>query len=206
VKLFVTGIGTDVGKSVVSSVLIEAFGTDYWKPVQTGDKDTDFVSGLVSRKFTLHPPAYTFQTPASPHYAAQLEGVTVTKEKLLFPQTGNNLIVEGAGGLLVPLSNELLVVELIQQLQLPVILVSMHYLGSINHTLLSIEALKTRNIPLLGIVFNGNENVVSEKAILDFGNTTMLARINDEPEMNKAVVLKYAESFRNNDFIQFLFK
>jgi len=206
VKVFVSGIGTDVGKSVVSAMLIEAFGADYWKPVQTGGSDTDFVSALVTRPFTLHPPAYTFQTPASPHYAAALEGESVAKEKLLFPQTGNHLIVEGAGGLLVPLNPDFLIIHLIQELQLPVILVSRHYLGSINHTLLSIEALKNRNIPLLGIVFNGNENAVTEKAILDFGNTTMLARVNDEPEMNKATVLWYAESFRNNQFIQFLFK
>jgi dethiobiotin synthetase len=206
VKLFVSGIGTDVGKSVVSAMLIEAFGTDYWKPVQTGDRDTDFVTNLVSRKFTLHPPAYTFQTPASPHHAAALENTFIDTQKLLFPQTGNHLIVEGAGGLLVPFNPNLLVIDFIQQLQLPVILVSKHYLGSINHTLLSIEALKSRNIPLLGIVFNGNENAVSEKAILDFGNTTMLARINDEAEITKEVVLRYAESFRNNDFIQFLFK
>jgi dethiobiotin synthetase len=194
-KVFITGIGTDVGKSVISAVLIEALGADYWKPIQTGDKDTDFVSSLVSRNFLLHPSVYTFQKPASPHVAAQLENATIQPEKLVLPQTNNHLIVEGAGGLMVPLNHQFLVIDLIQQLQLPVILVSRHYLGSINHTLLSIEMLQKSNIPLLGVVFNGNENLDTEKAILHFGKTIKLGNIEDEIEMNKQIVKKYAANF-----------
>jgi dethiobiotin synthetase len=195
-KIFVTGIGTDVGKSVVSAILVEALDADYWKPVQTGDKDTDFVSSLVSSVFTLHPAAYTFQKPASPHIAAALEGATIQPEKLQLPATDNHLIVEGAGGLMVPLNNSFLVIDLITQLQLPVILVSKNYLGSVNHTLLSIEALRQRNIPLMGIVFNGEANIEAEQAILNFGNTTMLARVNEEAIIDKATILKYASVFR----------
>ena len=194
-KVFVSGIGTDVGKSVVSAVLIEALGADYWKPIQTGDKDTDFVTSLVSRNFVLHPSAYTFKKPASPHVAAQLENATIQPEKLMLPETNNHLIVEGAGGLMVPLNHQFLVIDLIQQLQLPIILVSRHYLGSINHTLLSIEMLQKRNIPLLGVVFNGNDNKDSENAILNFGKTIKLGSVEEEMEMNKQTVKKYAAGF-----------
>ena len=196
-KIFVSGIGTDVGKSVVSAAIIEATGADYWKPVQTGDKDTDFVSSLVTRPFRLHPAVYTFQKPASPHVAAAFENAVIQPEQLLLPETKNNLVVEGAGGLLVPLNNQFLVIDFIQQLNIPVVLVSRNYLGSINHTLLSIEALQQRNIKLLGVVFNGIPNEATEKAVLQFGNTQKLASIAEEDTIDKSAILKYKKEFEN---------
>ncbi len=196
-KIFVSGIGTDVGKSVVSAAIVEATGADYWKPVQTGDKDTDFVSSLVTRPFRLHPAIYTFQKPASPHVAAALENAVIQPEKILLPETENNLVVEGAGGVLVPLNDKFLVIDFIQQLNIPVVLVSRNYLGSINHTLLSIEALRQRNIKLLGVVFNGTPNEATEKAILQFGNTQKLGSIAEEDTIDKATILKYTPVFKN---------
>ncbi len=197
-KVFVSGIGTDVGKSVVSAILVEAFGADYWKPVQTGAPDTEFIESLVSRKFVMHPSVYSFKIPVSPHLSAQMEQTEILSESFRIPETDNHLVVEGAGGLLVPLSDNFLVADLIGQLQLPVILVSKHYLGSINHTLLSIALLRQRNIPLMGIVFNGNENAASESAVLNFGKTEMLFRVNDESEFSDATVRKYAERCKNS--------
>jgi dethiobiotin synthetase len=196
-KIFISGIGTEVGKSVVSAAIVEATGADYWKPVQTGDKDTDFVSSLVTRPFRLHPAIYTFQKPASPHVAAALENTVIQPEKLLLPETENNLVVEGAGGLLVPLNDKFLVIDFIQQSDIPVVLVSRNYLGSINHTLLSIEALRQRNIKLLGVVFNGTPNESSEKAILQFGNTQNLGSIAEESTIDKTTILKYTSVFKN---------
>jgi dethiobiotin synthetase len=180
-KFFISGIGTDVGKTLVAAIITEALAADYWKPIQSGDlnfSDTDKVRALVRNNQTkFHPEAYTLQTPASPHYAAELDGVSIDLQKIQLPFTTNTLIVEGAGGLLVPLNEKETLIDLIKRFNIPVILVSRNYLGSINHTMLSIEALQQRNIPIAGIVFNGEAKASTEDWILSATGLPCLARI-----------------------------
>ncbi len=173
-KLFVTGIGTDVGKTVVAAILTEALQADYWKPVQAGNldhTDTDTVRELVSNsRTTFHPEAYRLQLPASPHQAAAAENIKLESAQIKLPPTTNNLIIEGAGGLMVPLSPSFLMLDLIAQLKAEVILVSQNYLGSINHTLLSIECLQQRRLPIVGLVFNGPPTPASEDFITTYSS------------------------------------
>ncbi|EJF09252.1 dethiobiotin synthase [Pontibacter sp. BAB1700] len=171
-RYFVTGIGTDVGKTVAAAILTEALQADYWKPVQAGGldfTDTDTVKSLISNeKSVFHPEAYRLKMAASPHKAAAAEGIEIDVHGLELPETQNNLIVEGAGGLMVPLNKRYLVLDLVQQLGLEVILVSRNYLGSINHTLLTAEVLRYRKVPVAGIIFNGEENQTSEDFIIKY--------------------------------------
>ncbi len=196
---FVTGIGTGVGKTIVSAILCEALHADYWKPVQCGNLDNtdpDLVRSLLSnRKSKIHSEIYQLKTSASPHYAAALENVFIDPNKIIIPETQNTLVIEGAGGLMVPLNENFLMIDLIKKLNAEVILVSKNYLGSINHTLLSLEALKNRNIQVRGIVFNGEENKSSEEIIMSFTGQDSLLHISEEPEINKNVISRYAIKF-----------
>lgn len=199
-KLFITGIGTDVGKTVVSAIVVEALEADYWKPIQSGDldnSDTDKVKARVSNtKSIFHPNAYALQTPASPHYSAAIEGVTIDLNAIKEPKTKNHLVIEGAGGVFVPLNETDTIIDLIQP-DYKVIVVSRHYLGSINHTLLTIEALKSRNISIAGIIFSGDENQATEHIILSKSSLPMLGRIENEPYFDENVVSYYAEKFKD---------
>ncbi len=174
----IAGIGTEIGKTVVSAVLVEAFGADYWKPVQSGGldhTDTDEVRSLVSATDRVfHPEGYRLEVPASPHASAAAAGVTIDPAKLSLPKTDRFLVVELAGGLLVPLNDTALNIDLLEGWGLPVVLVSNYYLGSINHTLLSIEALKRRNIPLAGLVFNGEPVPETRSVILSYSGERVL--------------------------------
>jgi dethiobiotin synthetase len=200
-KLFITGIGTDVGKTIVSAIVTEALEADYWKPIQAGDlekSDSHKVKSYISNlKTQFHPNAYALQTPASPHFAAAVDGVTIELKKIAEPETDNHLVVEGAGGLFVPLNETDCVVDLIQS-DYKVILVSRHYLGSINHTLLSIEALQNRKIRIAGIVFSGAENKATESIILHKSGVKYIGRIEEEPYFDKNVIREYADLFRQN--------
>lgn len=191
---FITAIGTDSGKTLASAILCEALAADYWKPVQSGlPRDTDTVGELISNTKTIfHPEQYLLKTPASPHAAARIDGVHIALDAFRIPKTQNNLIVEGAGGCMVPLNDRDVVIDLIAHLDMEVILVSNHYLGSINHTLLTAEALQTRNIRIKGIIFNGDTNVETEQIILSRTNLKCLLRIKKEPVINRDVVMKYA--------------
>lgn len=199
-KYFVTGIGTDIGKTVVAAILTEALAADYWKPVQAGNleyTDTDTVRNLISNpQSVFHPEAYRLQLPASPHQAAAAEHIFIDPANLNIPPTARNLIIEGAGGLMVPLNDSFLMIDLIAQSNCDVILVSKNYLGSINHTLLSIEVLQRRNIPLAGIVFNGEPNPASEDYILKYTGLPKLPGILPETEMNREVIRRYAAQFK----------
>jgi dethiobiotin synthetase len=162
-QYFVTGIHTDAGKTVASAFLQLALDADYWKPIQAGDLDfgdTERVkawTGSPAERF--HPVRHELRTPASPHYAARLDEVTIKLSDFELPQTNSrNLIVEGAGGLLVPINERETVADLIAHLGLPVILVSRHYLGSINHTLLSLDYLQRRGIPIAGLIYSGGDS------------------------------------------------
>jgi dethiobiotin synthetase len=197
-RLIVAGIGTEIGKTVVSAVLVEALQADYWKPVQSGaltDSDTDTVRQLVSNSVSqFHPEAYRLTQPLSPHAAADIDGVTIELNVIQLPQTDRPLVVELAGGLMVPLNDHDLNIDLVQQLDLPVVLVSRNYLGSINHTLLSVEACRSRNIPLVGILFNGPTVPASEKFILTYTDLPCLGRIGQEDIIAKETIKRYADS------------
>lgn len=199
-KLFITGIGTDVGKTVASAIITEALEADYWKPIQAGDlslSDTHKVKSQISNpKSQFYPNSYALNTPASPHLAAEIDGITIDLEKIIEPITNNHLVVEGAGGLFVPLNNQDCVIDLIKP-DYKVIVVSRHYLGSINHTLLTIEALKSRKIAIAGIVFNGKENQSTESIILNKTGVKYIGRIDQEPYFDQNVIREYADLFRD---------
>lgn len=167
--LFITGIGTGVGKTIVSAVLTEKIKADYWKPVQSGDlenSDTSLVKSLVSNTMSkFHPETYRLTQPFSPHKSAALDGILIDPSRFVLPPTDNQLIIEGAGGLMVPLNENFLMIDLIKQLDAEVILVSRNYLGSINHTLMSAEILKARSIKLSRLIFCGDHDPDSEKVI-----------------------------------------
>ena len=200
-KLFITGIGTDIGKTITAAIITEALQADYWKPVQAGDienSDSHKIREYISNsKSKIHPNSYVLQTPASPHLAAKLDGITIDLKKITEPKTENHLVIEGAGGILVPLNDTDTIADLIQS-DYKVIIVSKHYLGSINHTLLTIEALQSRKINIAGIIFNGDKNESTECIILQKTKISMIGRINDEPYFDHNVIAEYADAFREN--------
>lgn len=179
--LFITGIGTDIGKTVVSAILVEKLRADYWKPIQSGDlenSDTQKVKKLITNTHSVfHTESYRLTQPFSPHKSADLDGINIDLRSIVIPETSKTLIIEGAGGLMVPLNDEEYIIDLIQQLNAEVVLVVKNYLGSINHTLLSLETLKHRNIPIKGIVYNGERDSYSEAAIQRFSNVKILGYI-----------------------------
>jgi dethiobiotin synthetase len=200
-KLFITGISTDVGKTIASTIIVEALQADYWKPIQAGDldnSDSHKIKRYISNdKTVIHENSYKLNTPASPHLAAELDGITIDLKKIREPKTKNHLVIEGAGGIFVPINDKDCVIDLIQK-EYKVIVVSRHYLGSINHTLLTIEALKNRKINVAGIIFSGNENKSSESIIMNKTGVKCIGRIEQEPYFDQNVIREYADLFREN--------
>ncbi len=190
--IFITGIGTGIGKTVTSAVVVEKLKADYWKPVQSGDlhdSDSLKVQSLVSNPITVfYPETYRLTEPYSPHKSAKIDGITIDPKKFVIPQTTNHLVIEGAGGLMVPLNDDFLIVDLIKQLGAEVILVSQNYLGSINHTLLSVEVLHNRNIPIKGIMFNGIRDASSEEYIATYTDLKVLGFIPQLEELSPEVI------------------
>src|SRR5665647_1125702 len=177
---FVTGIGTGIGKTVVSAVITEALNADYWKPIQCGNQDftdSDFIKEFTIHHQTIHAEEYSFPDPVSPHLASKLNNKLIDIQYIKPGRSNNVLIIEGAGGVMVPISDNLLIKDLIIKLQLPVIVVSMNYLGSINHTLLTIQSLQQQNIQLAGIIFNGEPDIESENYILNYTRIKLLGKI-----------------------------
>ena len=197
---FITGIGTEIGKTISSAVLAEKLKADYWKPIQAGDlsnSDTIKVQNLISNSISkFHPEAYRLTQPFSPHYAAELDGVNIDLNEIIIPQTNNSLIIEGAGGLMVPINRKDLMIDLIQKLDVEVILISRNYLGSINHTLLSVEALKSKNIYVKGIIFNGVKNEASESIILERTGLNYLGRVPEMENINKLTIKGSGDSLK----------
>lgn len=210
--LFVTGIGTGVGKTVASAVLVEGMGMDYWKPIQAGDlKNSDSVKirRWVSRKdICIYPESYALKKPLSPHAAAKKEGKNIAVKNIKAPPS-QDLVIEGAGGVLVPFNNQETFADLMVFLQiklplLEVVIVSLNYLGSINHSLLTHEALASRGLKIKGWVFNGTKNPETESLILKKTGAPLLFRINTKKYENKKVsgkvikedILHYAKSLR----------
>lgn len=196
---FITGIGTDIGKTLAAAILVEALNADYWKPVQAGslnDTDADFVRRMISNQVSvIHPETFRLTEPMSPHAAAKIDRVNIRLKDFHLPKTKNTLIIEGAGGILVPLNEKRLVVDLIKKLNAEVIIVIKNYLGSINHSLLTIEAAKSRKLKIAGLIINGEPNKASEEIILKRSRLKVLGRIFPEKEITKSIVRNYAVSF-----------
>lgn len=200
-KIFITGISTDVGKTITAAIVVEALEADYWKPVQAGDldnSDSHKVKAQVSNsKSQFYPNSYQLNTPASPHLAAEIDGITIDLKQIQEPKTDNHLVIEGAGGIFVPLNENDSIIDLIQP-DYKVIVVSRHYLGSINHTLLTIEAIRNRGFEVAGIIFSGSENKSTESLILNKTNIKCIGRIDEEPYFDQNVIREYADLFRDN--------
>jgi len=177
----VTGTDTDIGKTVFAAALVGALDGAYWKPVQaglTGETDAKVVqrlSGLAGNR--ILPEAYRLSTPASPHIAAKRDGLEIDTGRLALPDTHLPLVIEAAGGLMVPLTRHVLQIDLFASWAAPVILCASTKLGTINHSLLSIEALRRRAVPFLGIAFIGEENEGSERTIIEMGQVRRLGRL-----------------------------
>jgi dethiobiotin synthetase len=201
-KIFVTGIGTDVGKTVISAILVEALQADYWKPVQTGtyygtdsDKIKKYISNTTSK---IHPEVYCLKHYMSPHAAAEMEGVSIELDKIVPPQTSNTLVIEGAGGLMVPLNHKKeLMIDLIDRLDAEAVVVIQNYMGSINHSLLTLEVLKQRNMKIAGVIFNGPPHQLSHDIIMEYCGQKLLGKVGKENVMDKSVITKYAADFKN---------
>ena len=193
-QFIVAGIGTEIGKTVASAILTAGLKANYWKPVQSGDIATGDAYWIRSwvPSATIHPSTYALTQPLSPHTAAEIDGITIQVDDFQIP-TDKTLIVELAGGIMVPLNDQQTNLDLIKHLNLPVILVSKNYLGSINHTILSYEILKQHGISMAGIVFNGPENPSGEKFVLNHTGLPLILRVHSESEINEAVIASYAD-------------
>ena len=198
-KYFITGISTEVGKTVASAIITEALAADYWKPVQSGDleySDTHKVKELISNSTSVfHPNSYALQTPMSPHASAEIDGITIEIDKIVEPTTENNLVIEGAGGLLVPLNDSDTILDVIKS-DYKVIVVSRHYLGSINHTLLTLNLLKEKGFEV-SLIFSGDEHPTTESIIKKMSGVEVIGRIEEEPYFDKNVIKEYADKFRD---------
>lgn len=200
-QYIITGIGTDVGKTVVSAIMAQALEASYWKPVQAGDldhSDSIKVHNWTDDNVTVLRESFRLTEPMSPHAAALIDGVKIEKESIVFPEIKGNLIVEGAGGVMVPVNDDgLLYIDLFKSWGLPVIVVSRHYLGSISHTLLTIDALKNRNIPIEGIIFVGPENSGTESIIKKVTGVKVITRIPLADEVNTSFIQEQASNLKN---------
>ena len=191
----ITGIGTEVGKTVVSAIVSEALKATYWKPVQAGElenTDSKKIERLTSNVRVL-PEAFKLNEPMSPHAAADIDGIEINLNSLSLPDFKSNFVIEGAGGILVPINMEgLLYADVFSHWNLPVIIVSRHYLGSINHSLMTAEVLKTRGIKIAGWIFVGEETKSSESIILKVTGLPMIARIPLVDEVTKEFIAEQA--------------
>ncbi|MDB4323774.1 dethiobiotin synthase [Crocinitomicaceae bacterium] len=197
-QYFISGIGTDVGKTIVSAIVSEALEATYWKPIQAGDlvnSDSIKIKNLTENVTVLKEGVKLSQA-MSPHAAARIDGVKLGVLDFSLPKIDGNFIVEGAGGLMVPLNSDgLMIADIIEEFKLPVIIVSRHYLGSINHTLLTVEVLKNRGVVIKGIVFVGQENRDTEEIILSTTGLKMIARIPEVNVITKEFIKEQANLF-----------
>jgi dethiobiotin synthetase len=196
-RYFVTGIGTDVGKTVACAVLAKHFSASYWKPIQCGlgeNIDSATISNLTLGQIIVYPEAYRLNSALSPDIAARRDGVEIQLSKLICPETDKPLIIEGPGGALVPLNNSDFAIDLAKHLQAEVILVSRHYVGSINHTLLTLEALKNRAINIKGLVYIGSDPAANEESIARFYKVPVLARIPEVKRVGAEEIANWAAS------------
>ncbi len=199
-RIVIAGIGTEIGKTVVSSIVCEALKADYWKPIQAGeldDSDSMKVASLISNSVSeFHKEAYRLKTPMSPHEAARRDGVKIDLDTIQVPETFNRIVIEMAGGLMVPLNDSDLIIDFIAKKKLQVILVSNYYLGSINHTLLSLEILKSRGIDTLGIIFNGRKVQSTYDIIMSHSSVPCLLEVDHIKRINQEEIRSYASKFK----------
>ncbi|MET7028515.1 dethiobiotin synthase [Sediminicola luteus] len=199
-RIFVTGISTEVGKTIASAIIVEALEADYWKPIQAGEleyTDSHKIADLVSNKKTvIHKNSYALKTPMSPHAAAELDGVIIDVNNIHEPEAENHLVIEGAGGLLVPLNDSDTILDIIMPTY-KVVVVCRHYLGSINHSLLTINWLKMKGYDV-SIIFSGKEHPATESIIVKKTQVRVIGRIDEETAFDKSTIKKYAALFKAN--------
>ncbi len=196
---FVTAIGTGCGKTIISALLCEALKADYWKPVQSGTEEIDalVVRNLLFNSIsTIHSEQIKLKMPASPNIAADAEGKTLHLNDFILPYTQNTIVIEGAGGILVPLNNSGdFVIDFAARFNCEIILVVNLYLGCINHTLLTVNELKNRNLPIAGIIFNGEGNEAMENTILSYAGLPCLYKLPKQTKLDKGIILNHASLF-----------
>jgi dethiobiotin synthetase len=205
-RIVVAGTDTEIGKTVFAAGLADLLGANYWKPIQAGiEGETDSriaarLGGLSDDRIV--PELYRLQTPASPHHAAAIDGVRIDVDSLDVPDTGGRaLVIEGSGGLLVPLNRTTLYIDVFARWRCPVVLCARTALGTINHSLLSIEALRHRNIVLLGIAFIGESNPESERVICEMGRVRRLGRLPRLSPLNRSTLrAAFEAAFKSGDF------
>lgn len=193
-KIFVTGTDTSVGKTIISAILASGLNASYWKPIQSGmldQTDSDFVREFSGTKGCVFPEAYRLSQPLSPHASAAYDDVVIDIDTIVLPQCQGSLIVEGAGGVFVPLNDRQFVIDLMKKLALPVLVVSENRLGAINQTLLTINALRGGGCDVFGVVMNGPPDSVNRQAIADYGRIDVIAEIDridtiDQNSIHKA--------------------
>ena len=200
-SIAIIGIHTDIGKTIAAAVLAEAMNADYWKPVQAGTDEKDSVTVkqlLTNGDKRVHDEAIVLSQPMSPHAAAVIDGVDIDYTKFVWPTTSRTLLVETAGGILSPMTGNSTMADFVAHHNMPAILVAQNYLGSINHTLLSIEVLKSRGIRLLGIVMNGEANDSSETFIEQYSKTPIIARIPHFGKLDNETISIYAATLKES--------
>jgi len=193
---FITGIGTNVGKTIVSAILTESLQADYWKPIQSGTnegEDSDTIRDLISNSKTIiHPESYLLKQPLSPHFAAKIDGVEIELNKINLPITPNDLIIEGAGGILVPINETHYLIDIAKKYDCEIILVISNYLGCINHALLSIDYLVNHHYKIKALVFNGKFETEIKSAIIDYYNYLQIINIPTLENLSKKHVKQIA--------------
>lgn len=197
-NIIVAGCGTDVGKTVISAVLAHALGYDYWKPIQCGNLEASDSMRIaqLAPSIQIHPPAYALPAPLSPHAAARCAKIAIDPERIVLPRSERPLVIEPAGGILVPITDTLLSIDLFCRWPAMWVVVSRIYLGSINHTLMTIESLKNRSIDVRGIIFNEAGNRDTEEAILHFSQLPCLGRFYREPDLTAHTIEGYARTWK----------
>ena len=195
---FITAIGTDSGKTVVSAIFVEALKADYWKPIQAGlPRDTDSVQQLITNKQSrFHPEAFLLNTPASPHAAAKIDGINIRVDDIDVPECDNSMVIEGAGGILVPINDEEVVIDMFPKLNARLIVVCNLYLGSINHSLLTIAEIRRRGLEIYGLIFNGPENAESESIIVKKTGCNVLLTVRPYDTMTPDIISKLTKELR----------
>jgi dethiobiotin synthetase len=193
-QIFITGTDTNIGKTIISAWLALHFKAFYWKPIQTGsglgDTDSQIVGCLLNvDRSKIIPEIYVFKPPVSPHLAAALQGQRIDLGDFILPQTGEeHLIVEGAGGILTPVNESDTMLQLVQKLKLPAIIVARSSLGTINHTCLTIDALRYAGVPVLGVIMNGPKNEENKRAIEHYGKVTVLDEVESFEQLDYAAL------------------